>query len=331
MTPDSRIVALLFKRVGDSLLATPALRTLKQCLPNAHLSVIVESGIRRVFEHNPWIDEIRSVDPSPSTWQLINSLSKPMRPDVVLDFLSNPRSALACLISRSPLRVGFACRGRQWVYTNKVPLQNPSNPVYSAIHKLGLVKSLGLSSQDYATDFFLTEQDRSFADQTWQTHQWKETDKVIAFFVHSRRTYKRWPLDNFANVIAKIKQQNWGIPVILMSPDDDSAPQVLQLTGLSEQYLLRTNELGQLAAILSKCSLLVGNDGGPKHLAVAVKTPTVTIFGAEPSIYWTPPEPKHIALSHWKPNTLTDPHAALAQITPAEVLSSISTILETNP
>jgi ADP-heptose:LPS heptosyltransferase len=61
--------------------------------------------------------------------------------------------------------------------------------------------------------------------------------------------------------------------------------------------VLSPQGLGALAACLKRCRLFIGNDGGPKHLAVAVETPTLTLFGAEPSEFWTPPaDSRHVAL-----------------------------------
>jgi ADP-heptose:LPS heptosyltransferase len=207
-------------------------------------------------------------------------------------------------------------------------LQDTLRPQYSALHKLSIANAIGVASLDCATDFLLSPQDEQFASFVWKTRGWDARRHVIALFVHSRRTHKRWPLASFAEVIRRIITADLGVPLLLMSPDDDSASEVAKQAALADEHLIRVADLGQLGAILKCCALFVGNDGGPKHLAVAANTPTITIFGAEPPAYWTPPDTaRHIALSRWQPEIPVDPHEALEDILPTEVLAAIKTIL----
>jgi ADP-heptose:LPS heptosyltransferase len=89
------------------------------------------------------------------------------------------------------------------------------------------------------------------------------------------------------------------IPLLISGPGEASyCKAIAEYAGLDQKHSLVFSDLGEMAAMLSSSSLYVGNDGGPKHLAVAVKTPTVTIFRNDPPEYWTPPNHAlHIALT----------------------------------
>lgn len=278
-------------------MATPALRAMRSNFPQAHISVVCESHVSRVFEGNDSISEIVSIRPSPSVPRLLRALRLRSRPDMVLDFLSNPRTAIATSLSGAPRRVGFAYPGRRWAYSDAIGLQNPASPMYSVVHKLRLAETLGCTSTGLHSEFTLFDPDRQFSLSEWQNRGWHK-QRVIAFFVHSRRTYKRWPTERFVEVIRRLPEATTAVPLVLSTPGDESAVDFLRRQcALHDSNILRAENLGQLGAALKQCALLVGNDGGPKHLAIALDVPTLTIFGTEPPEYWTPPgDPRHRVL-----------------------------------
>jgi ADP-heptose:LPS heptosyltransferase len=294
-----RIKTLLFRRVGDSLLATPALRALKKQYPEALLTVISEPQVARVFAGNPWVDEIVTVPRGPSVLRLAAALRRHGAPDMSMDFLSDPRSALACRISGAEQRLGVGVHGRRWAYTQTIGQQTLSSPRYSAAHKLELAALAGAALTDLSTEFYLTSDDRNFAEAAWQERGWSEMTVVTAFFVHARRDYKRWPLDDFCTVIRRMHEGGDALPLVLVTPGDEStAAELRARTRLDAPHIISVDTLGELGAVLQRCRLFIGNDGGPKHLAVALGTPTVTIFISDSPVYWTPPDTqRHVALS----------------------------------
>lgn len=297
-TPPRRIAALLFRRVGDCLLATPALRAVKQALPAAELTVVAESHVGRIFGGNPWIDNIEILHRAPSAFQLAAALRRRGVPDVTLDFLSDPRSAIASLLCGAGSRIGFAKRGRSLFYTCTVPLQSTLQPVYSAVHKLQIAAALDIHTVEFATEFQLTATDHDFAEAAWNSRGWSAADRVAAFFVHSRRAYKRWPLEHFANVLHLLQAQSNVKRLVLSTPDaGESIAELETHCALHASEKIELADLGRLGAVLARCAVLIGNDGGPKHIAVAIGTPTVTVFCHESPVYWTPPgDPLHTAL-----------------------------------
>lgn len=313
-----RIAALLFRRVGDSLLATPALRAVKRHLPDAHIIAVCERQVKRVFSHNPSIAEIVEVNTSASLFELGSALRR-IRPTVILDFLSDPRSGLASLVSGARRRVGIRRRGRGWMYSDLVARQDTAHPVYSAVHKLALAAAIGADERDTSTEFHLSESDRAFAKSAWQERMWNDSMRVAAFFVHSRREYKRWPLDNFCAIIRRLHDEHFAQPLLLVTPgDQDVVNDVRERTGLSVHHAISLDDLGHLGAVLERCSVLIGNDGGPKHIAVALGIPTVTVFTHDSPVYWTPPDDsRHIALG--------------VRATPDEVGEVVCSILSRSP
>lgn len=289
--PPRRVVAILFRRVGDSLLATPALRAVKRAFPAAEMIVVAERHVARVFEGNPHIDAIEAVDAPPSVLRLAAVMRRRGVPDAVLDFLSDPRSAAASLLSGARTRVGFARRGRGLFYSHAFAPQREARPQYSALHKLGLAAALTETGTDAKTDFYLLPPDLEFARRVGDERGWQTAPCIAALFAHSRRHYKRWPLENHAQVIKRLRETRGVIPLLLETPDArESVAELAALAEVDDSMIVRPQTLGQLAAVLSRCAVLIGNDGGLKHLAVALGVPTVTVFLNESTAYWTPPD-----------------------------------------
>ncbi|MCB9357028.1 MAG: glycosyltransferase family 9 protein [Calditrichaeota bacterium] len=290
------IAALLFRRVGDSLLATPALRELKARYPMCDVCVISEPQVVRVFEQLPYVDSIVTCAPSPSPIALACVLRKLPRKLVTVDFLSDPRTALACLLSGAKVRAGFGISMRKHLYSHTVSPQDTLKPLYSAIHKARLAEVLGAGTTEFHSEFKLTDDDRAHAESFWKTLA--QAENVVAFFVSSRRSYKKWPLEKFQDLIAMCQNELGITPVLIGSQEEEGELlEFAQTFPTKPPAVMACPTLGALAAVLARCRLFLGNDGGPKHLACAVGTPTLTIFCADHPEYWTPPaDPKHIGL-----------------------------------
>lgn len=303
ITGHGDIFALLFRRIGDSLLATPSLRALKQRFPDRKLFVLAEPQTARVFAGNPVIDDILITPKSPSPFQLAGLIKRHDKPAATIDFLSDPRTALACLLSGARTRVGFKTSLRSLLYTHRVPLQNTAAPVYSAKHKLGLARALNAETESLDIDFYLKESDSGAVTKWKQRAHIHESTRIIAIFPYSRRDYKRWQPDRYISLCKKLQAIPDFFPVLISGPGEaDYCSSIVTAASLNENHLLVFDDLGKMAALLKLATVYVGNDGGPKHLAVAMGTPTITVFLNDPPEYWTPPDTtRHIALASSAP------------------------------
>ncbi|MCB9368101.1 MAG: glycosyltransferase family 9 protein [Calditrichaeota bacterium] len=287
-----RIAALLFRRIGDSLLAIPALRAIKLKYPNSHICVLSESHVKRVFEGLEFVDQVVDVERSPSAIALGTAIRN-QKADIALDFLSDPRTAIACALSRAHTRIGFSKSVRQFLYTHRIAIQNPRTPVYSAVHKLEFAKALNAANGDCLPAIALSEENEKHAKEKMGV----EAAKTIAMYVTSRRDYKRWPLDRYSDISRKLRSEGFRIAVIAGPGEAAIASEFCAKANLADESIASFQDIGDMAAFLKLCNCFVGNDGGPKHLAVAVGTRTITVFQNDPWEYWTPPNsPQHIAV-----------------------------------
>lgn len=294
----TRCAALLFRRVGDSLLATAALRAVKQWNPAAQITVFTESHVQRVFAGLEYVDNIVDCGSSPTAFALAGLMRRHGPFEYSMDFLSDPRSALACMLSPARHRAGFQKFPRDLVYTHRVARQDRDGPIYSGLHKLGLARALGAPASDSLPEFHVTPENELVA-ATLLAERGFTAQSFAAFFVTSRREYKRWPLEDFAQVAHAVRDGfAMKVAVIGNAAERAEIERFTRVANLDPAAHFEFSDLGEMAALLKLARLYVGNDGGPKHLAVAVGTPTLTIFQNDPWEYWTPPDsPQHLAIA----------------------------------
>jgi ADP-heptose:LPS heptosyltransferase len=150
----------------------------------------------------------------------------------------------------------------------------------------------------------LNDDNRRKAEQ--RNSKLNSSKQIVALFPYSRRDYKRWPVDSYVDLCRALNQSNTCIPVIVSGPGERVyCDTIRSQASLSENQLQVFDDLGDLAAFLQLCSFYTGNDGGPKHLAVAMGVKTVTVFLNDPPDYWTPPDrTMHIALESTESNQI---------------------------
>ena len=276
------------RRIGDVLMCTPAIRAFKKQFPNCSLDFLTEYP--EVLEGNPYIDSLIPVDPSrqlspPYQFHLIRSLRK-NRYDMVIDFFANPRSAYYSFLTGAETRLSYGFGHRRWAY-NLTP-SKPENPVYAAGDRLHLLSALEVHSDDFRLEFYPGDRDREEARKLLSPLSHKP---ILTVSPVSRRNFNRWPLENYARLIEMIVEEFDFVPLVLTGPGEgDVADRLAALISGGESMSLNINSLGLLGAIFELAKFHIGNDNGPKHIAVACGSPTFTIYGPHSHISWTYPD-----------------------------------------
>ena len=299
MATPQRILLIQLYRIGDALLTTPAIRAVRKAHPKAQIDYLTQSPNTTFFTNNPHIQHTWKTPKPKASWLAWLGLAWRLRQqsyDVVVDFSGGTRSALLCWLSGAQWRIGPALRGRQRAYTQAVAW--PSDVNYSAQHKAALVLPLGADVQNLALDAPYSRQDAAMVKRTLQALGVVKDDLLIVFSPVSRQPYKRWEIGRFAR-LADALIERWGAKVMLLhGPGEDAATDGMRLLmhhpALPEPPLF---SLPQTAALLKCATLLVGNDNGIRHIAIAQNTPTIGVFGRTRPWHWTPPKsPQHIGL-----------------------------------
>src|SRR5678816_3889367 len=152
-----RVLILRHRAAGDLLLTTPALRALRAGLPEATIEILVARGTEALLQGNPDVDRVTPLDRRSLRAQVARYVALARGGyDLVLDMVSNPRSAFMAAVTRAPIRVGYDIPGRRGAYTIRVPREpvGQDGPVarYAAEGPLDLVRACLLYTSDAADE-----------------------------------------------------------------------------------------------------------------------------------------------------------------------------------
>ncbi len=282
--PPRRILITRMKFIGDIVLTTPVIRSLRKAYPDAYIAYLGDAHAVRLLEGNPFLDEIFRFDFSRSTileqprvaWQL-----RRQEFDLVLDLFGNPRSALLTFMTGARVRVGLARKGRGRFYT--VQIHDTGQPKTAVAFHGQFLTAVGVSAVADRPELFVTEAEREEASRMLGV-----SGPVVALHPGATWPAKRWLPDRFGSLAAVLRQKH-GVDVVLTAGprDADVMQEVRRHMGV-ETKVFASLPLRRLAALYSRCAAVVSNDAGPMHIAAAVGTPTIGLFGPGEEDVWFP-------------------------------------------
>lgn len=293
-----RILVIRHRAGGDLLLTTPAFRALRAAIPGASIHVVASKGMGDLLRGNPDVDRVIEFDRRslPSQIALYARLARGGY-DVVLDMVSNPRSALLTALTRAPIRVGYDIRGRRRAYTVRVPREpeGPEGPIarYAPEGPLDLVRALGIEPLGWNLTLRVAEDAQRIIDR-WLGEQGLGARPIVLCLPAGSWPSKRWIPERFAAAMDALSDR--ADIVWLWGPGEEALARDCRGRMRNRSAFAPSTGWQELAALLSRSALLVSNDSGPKHVAVALGVPTVTLFGPTNPRAWQPPEGPHTAL-----------------------------------
>jgi ADP-heptose:LPS heptosyltransferase len=293
-------------QLGDFLLSTPVLRALRQAFPHAHLAVLTRSYTAEVAYHNQFINET-IVFPEKGylwtpakLWRLIRGLRRGWDLAIVLNTVSHSlTSDLLAYFSGARYILGSehlvfpGCR-RNFFYN--LVARHWSQPKHQTERNLDIVRHLGIDADDRSEVMTLTPQDRLAARDLMRRHGIGEKDVVVVMHPGAGKPKNRWPAEKFAELAISLHRPFEIRLVIVWGAKEQELGLDLRRRLIFEPIVLFGLSLRQLAAVLSLADAFICNDTGVMHLAAAVGTPLVAIFGPTDPGEWKPIGRKFIAL-----------------------------------
>jgi heptosyltransferase-3 len=302
----NKILVIKLRQIGDVLLSVPVFRALRETFPQAHITALVNSGTEEVLTGNPLIDEVMIFDRHVKNlhpwqrgvkeWSFMQRIRREGF-DLAVDLTSGDRAALVSFLSGARYRLAYDLRegglwGKRHLYTHLAKKQEDQHIV---LYNLGVVSHFGINTNNLGVEFVIPEEARRFVQRIFLENQVSERDTVIHVHPTSRWLFKCWKDEYMAEVIAWLITQGKKV-IVTSSPDRkelDKAKRILSLlpAGISKANLIdlcgRTT-LKQLGAVAAAADLFLGVDSAPMHIAAAVSTPVVALFGPSRVHRWAP-------------------------------------------
>jgi predicted lipopolysaccharide heptosyltransferase III len=282
------IFVIKLRYIGDVLLATPVLQSLRAAWPQARLTVAVNPGTQDILAHNPHVDQVLVVERT--GWRQGLKLCSDIRRrrfDCVIDLSDSDRSAIMALATGASTRVGFNWehRWRGMAFTTIVDAVYGSMPMVE--YDLCALAPLGVPPATTRPVMWTGPQDEAEAGQLLQTTGLAGRPWVM---VHpgARYWFKSWAAERFASLIDHCMMRGLSVAVVGGPGDQEQAGRIAGLCARPPVNLAGRTSLLGLAALMKHCALFIGNDAGPMHMAAAMGAPVVGLFGPSDPSVWGP-------------------------------------------
>jgi heptosyltransferase-2 len=269
--------------IGDSILALPALETIKQNFPRAHLWVAAQDWVRALFASNNLVE---GMIPLPESQDLksLRSAAQRLREeafDTGILLTNSFVSALLFYLAKIPARWGYATDGRRLLLTKSVRPKNKDVPRHQVYYYLDLLSGLGLKPLSGRIHLSLPPEDKEAArKRLLALGLGGDRPLVILSPGASYGPAKRWPAFRFAELAGLFqKNKNAEILIIGSAAEAEIAESICSSLKKKPAVLAGQTTLPQLLGLISQASLFISNDSGPMHLANALRVPVVGIFG----------------------------------------------------
>ncbi len=280
-----RILIVQTAFLGDIVLTTPLLRELRRVHPGASLWVLTTETGRRVLADRSGADHLLVLD---KRWNGsgVRSCGRLLRQlirepfDAAVAAHRSIRTGMLVRLSGAPLRVGFARAPGAWAYNQRV-VWDPEK--HAAQRYLDLAGPLGgePARADPRPELAISPAADRRVGELLRAHRIPSEREILCLAPGSVWATKRWVPEGFAEVLHASRRLGL-TPVLIGSPGErELCERVNALTaGEPAPVLAGHTGVRELIALLARARVLVGNDSGPAHVAAAVGTPVVTIFGS---------------------------------------------------
>lgn len=263
-----KIAIYQLNQLGDFLFSLPLLYSIKNQLPQSEITLLLPAWLRPLTALTPFVDNVIE-RPKIGNLKFFNRI-KDYNFDWWISLSISPQSYLAAKSSLAKRRTGFSKPLFSRCLTESLSRSGPFN--VNAVNSLNEFIKIGRAKDDYRG--LLT-----FPPDEERDRELKQTI-TIAPGSSSRKAFKRWPKEQFANLIDALNDHGFQVVITGSDKEHEYIESIINLT----QTKTATNLAGklsltQLAHLLSKTKLLICNDSGAMHLASVFETPLVAIFG----------------------------------------------------
>ena len=272
--------------MGDAVLMTPALAALRAGLPDSEICLVLSEELVELFEDHPLVDRVFPLGGGAIDKMARARSLRRERFDAVINFHGGPTSAWLTAASGAPVRVGRDIYRFRFLYTVTAP---PPQEVFSdpsAVHTVhaqaSLVASLGLPVRDLSLQLRVPKGARERLTKRLEGIG-ASTDNYAVLQPTASFATKQWSEHRFVDLGRRLSKET-GLSFVVSLPassrlSDSFSGEFPVLSGLTSS---------ELVALMDGARLYVGNDSGPMHVAAAVGTPIVVIFGSSDPKRWHP-------------------------------------------
>ena len=272
--------------IGDAIMTTPAISSIKKSFPQAKLFVAANPYVAEILRGNPCIDEFlvfdskNSINNLLSRFRLFREWGKKYNFDIGILFTNSFKSALEVFLMGIPELAGFDTDGRGFLLTRKIHATAEILKKHEVEYFLDLIKGIGIEPQSRDLTLRLSEHDEAFAKDFFGKNNLLPAQMIITVCAGASLQPKEWHPERYAKVCDMLVR-NLSAQVIILGSNADQIVSSKIISFMEEKAinLAGKTSLRESMAIIKNSDLYIGNNTGPMHIAAAFKTPIVAIMG----------------------------------------------------
>ncbi len=279
-----RILIVRTDRIGDVVLSTPVIKALRAAYPKSYISMMVSPYAKDIVDGNPYLDEIIIYDKDvkhKSWWDSIRFASNLKKKKFDLAIILHPtnRAHLITFFAGVQRRIGYD-RKLGFLLTDKIKHTKQLGQKHELEYNLDLVRQLGIEPRNKDLFMPIKEDSEKWVNELFIKEGIKNTDRLLAIHPGASCLSKIWPNERFAVVADRlIEKYGFKVLVVADSRHVNLVQNVIKHMRHPAINLAGETSVSQLASLLKRCQLFISNDSGPMHIASAVGTAVISIFG----------------------------------------------------
>jgi ADP-heptose:LPS heptosyltransferase len=279
-----RIVALVPGGIGNQILFFPTLDDLKQAYPAAEIDVVVEPRAKDAYRVSKSVHDTILFDfnggNSLADWGNLLGVLRDREYDIAFSAERSWAVGFLLWLTGIPIRIGFAGAGQAFL-TNPVPLKPDQ---YAAPMFHDLLKGLGITGPCPELALSVPTKDLDWADAERKRLGIQGSGYVLLHTGSSEATQakgidKIYPVENWKGIIQDFERRQPALPIVVVQGPDDAEVVADLVTSNPKLKVTLPDDVGKLAAMIAGANLMLCTDSAPMHLAIAVQTYTLALFG----------------------------------------------------
>lgn len=279
-----RILIVRTDRLGDVLISTPVIKALRKHYPSSHIAMMTSPFTKEIVDGNPFLDEVIVLDKDGRDQGLFATLKfvaglKKKKFDLAIILHPTLRTHLICFLSDIKERIGYD-RKAPYFLTKILPHDKQQGLKHEVEYNFDLLKPLGIEEADRQLYMPIKKSSEVFVENILKESGMTSGDRIIAVNPAASCVSKRWPVARFAELVDRLTA-SCHVKIVLVADvaHQEICRQLMSMARCKPLDLSGKFSLSQLASLFRRCALVISNDSGPVHLAVAVGTPVISIFG----------------------------------------------------
>jgi heptosyltransferase-2 len=276
--------------IGDAIMTTPAVRSIRHNFPEAKITLLALPWVADVFSVCPHIDQVFIYDKQGKHQGLRGKLRlaaelRQQNYDLTILLQNAIEAALITALARIPVRGGYTTDGRALLLTHRVRKHPEIKSKHQVHYYQEMLEGLGLERSENSLELFLDPTAEQEADALIkEAVQGEEKADIPIIGLNPGAAYgpaKCWPAAKYAELAGQLAEKTGGLIVIFgTAADQEAAAEISAAAGDLMLDLTGKTTLAQALACIARCSVFVTNDSGLMHVAAALNTPLVAVFGS---------------------------------------------------